>query len=197
MYYITIRIIGNTVSVDHAQSLRVNKVVPWDISWGGYWLWKCFFPPFPLLESEYILHKWQGAFFIPGQIGIPNKYRWITLSRKWKRKLWKSMKFILVPERKKQHPIFHSSPPNHQLNVISKSMNIMVYVFLFRTRSHSIFVAWDIFEAEEWLAFTYVQAQGTDSLGEAGIGTSPSVFVVLRGLLYQLSGFFSSMKWKT
>lgn len=32
MYYITIRIIGNTVSVDHAQSLRVNKVVPWDIS---------------------------------------------------------------------------------------------------------------------------------------------------------------------
>lgn len=53
----------------------------------------------------------------------------------------------------------------------------------------AFFVLWDIFKAEKWLAFRYVQTQWTDRSGEAGKATSPSVFIILRDLIYQLPGF--------
>ena len=38
--------------------------------------------PFPFLQRQHVIPKGHGAFFVQGQMGVPNKSRWIILSRK-------------------------------------------------------------------------------------------------------------------
>lgn len=79
--------------------------------------------PFPFLRCQHIIPKWHGAFFEQGQIGVPNKSRWITLSRRKELAEVCEMHSDAGKESGHATPRPPSAHPRHRLNVNSRSTN--------------------------------------------------------------------------